>query len=100
MIAPAGDGAHHGLRHRASTGARTGASDGTGADGRSTRACRRRHEHTTVRRRRRHGRVHGAGAGAGQAVDQRADIYAFGLIIYDMLARPRRASAPRASSQS
>ena len=29
--------------------------------------------------------VHGARAGAGEAVDQRADIYAFGLILYDML---------------
>ena len=50
-----------------------------------------------ARRRRRHGRVHGARAGQGTAVDQRADIYAFGLIIYDMLAgrTPRRAGRQR-----
>ena len=34
----------------------------------------------------RHGRVHGARAGAeAEAVDQRADLYAFGLILRDML---------------
>ena len=34
----------------------------------------------------------------GQAVDQRADIYAFGLILYDMLAGRRRAGGPTARS--
>ena len=59
----------------------------------------------TVRRRRRHRRVHGAGAGArAWHVDQRADIYAFGLILYDMLvgrtAIGRKGESPIAELQA
>jgi serine/threonine protein kinase/Tol biopolymer transport system component len=33
----------------------------------------------------RHGRVHGAGAGQGRSVTKRADIWAFGCVLYEML---------------
>ena len=52
------------------------------------------------RRRGRHRRVHGAGAGKGQPVDHRADIYAFGLILYDLLLGRSRPAAPRALSRN
>ena len=45
-----------------------------------------------------HGRVHGARAGQGEPVDQRADVYAFGLILYDLLVGASRANTPIARS--